>query len=191
MQFYDAITDFIFMEDEPGPADVIFVPGNNMPDMAVRAAGLYHAGYADFILPSGRYSKLAGRFTGTGPLAQGCETEWAFLRKILLKAKVPDEAILREDKATFTWENAIFSRRVLEKAGLPFHTAILCCQAYHARRAWMYYKQQFPETEILVVPVETMGIRRSDWFLSKEKTDVVLGEMSRIGEQFHCCLPLV
>ena len=75
MQFYDAITDFIFMEDEPGPADVIFVPGNNMPDMAVRAAGLYHAGYADFILPSGRYSKLAGRFTGTGPLAQGCETE--------------------------------------------------------------------------------------------------------------------
>jgi len=191
MQFYDAITDFIFMEDEPAPADVIFVPGNNRPDMAVRAAGLYHEGYAPYILPSGKYSKLVGRFTGTDGEAQGCDTEWAFLHRILLRENVPEQAILREDQATYTWENAIFSRRMLEKRGLPFGTALLCCQAFHARRAWMYYKQQFPETKILVIPVETMGISRSNWYLSKEKTDVVLGEMSRIGEQFHCCLPLV
>lgn len=184
--FYDSITDFIFMEDEPRPADVIFVPGSHRPDCAQRAAALFHAGFAPRILPSGRYSKLKGAFPDPA-----YETEWAFLRQVLLRAGVPEEAILQEDRATFTWENAIFSRQVLEREHLPFENAILCCQAFHARRAYMYYKQQFPETEILVVPVVTMGITRDNWFLSAEKTDVVLGEVQRIGEQFHCCLPIV
>ncbi len=196
--FYDAVSDFIFMEDEPRPCDVIFVPGNNLPDLAFKAAQLYREGYAKYVLPSGKYSKLVGEFRQNGQVqdektvpAEAFETEWAFMRGILLAEGVPDEAILKEDQATYTWQNAIFSRQVLEKKGLPFETAILCCQAYHARRAWMYYKQQFPETQILVVPVTTRGITRDNWYYSKEKTDVVLGEMSRIGEQFHCCLPLI
>ena len=39
-EFYDAISDFIFVEDTPQKADVIFVPGGNYPDAAVHAATL-------------------------------------------------------------------------------------------------------------------------------------------------------
>ena len=46
------------------------------------------------------------------------ETEWHFLRAVLRKAGVPEEAILREDRSTFTWENALFSRRVTDAAGI-------------------------------------------------------------------------
>ena len=55
-KFYDAISDFIFVEDTPQKADVIFVPGGNYPDAAVHAAALYRQGFAPYILPSGKYS---------------------------------------------------------------------------------------------------------------------------------------
>ena len=44
-QFYDNISNFIFVEDTLSPADVIFVPGNRYPDMAERAAQLWKEGY--------------------------------------------------------------------------------------------------------------------------------------------------
>ena len=98
---------------------------------------------------------------------------------------VPDEAILREDQATFTWENAICSRHVLEKMNMKVKTSIIVCQAFHARRCYLYYKEQFPETELLICPVVTKGISRDNWFLDEDKIDVVLGEVERCGSQFH------
>lgn len=177
--FYQGITDFIFVEDSPEQADIIFVPGGNYPEAALQAARLYREGFAPLILPSGKYSVLQGYFPGEQ------ETEWAYLRKILLEAGVPDRAILREDTATFTYENAIKSRMVVEDLGLQIKKGILSCQAYHARRCLMYYQEQFPETELLVCPVETKGINRENWFRDRAKIDVVLGEVERCGSQFH------
>jgi uncharacterized SAM-binding protein YcdF (DUF218 family) len=180
-RFFDCISDFIFVSDRPEKAEVIFVPGGDYPDCAVRAAGLYREGFAPFVLPSGCFSKLTGRFTKDPRFG----TEWEYLRQILLAGGVPDSAILKEDRATFTWENAIFSRKVLEERGLLPKTAILVCQAFHARRCLMYYQQQFPETRLLVCPVETKAIAKDNWFLDEDKIDVVLGEMERCGGQFH------
>ena len=38
--FQTRITEFIFVNQEPEPADIIFVPGNGYPQMAERAAKL-------------------------------------------------------------------------------------------------------------------------------------------------------
>lgn len=179
--FFDCISDFIFVSDRPEKAEVIFVPGGDYPDSAVRAAELYREGFAPCVLPSGRFSKLTGRFTKDSRYG----TEWEYLRQILLDEGVPDSAILKEDQATFTWENAICSRKVLEERGALPRKAILVCQAFHARRCLMYYQQQFPETRLLVCPVETKGITKENWFLDADKIDVVLGEMERCGSQFH------
>ena len=62
--FLKNFTDFIFPEDTPEPADVIFVPGNGYPQMAERAAALWREGYAPFVLPSGKYSVTLGHFSG-------------------------------------------------------------------------------------------------------------------------------
>ncbi len=192
--YLDGITSFIFQEDQPEKADIIFVPGGNYPEAAERAAQLYLEGYAPLICPSGKYSRLKGHFEL--PLrserraeetegAPDCQTEWEFLSTILLRKGVPGEAILEESQATFTWENAIFSRKVCESRHIKVQKAILCCQNWHARRCLMYYGQQFPETQFFVCPVSTRGITRDNWYLDPERADVVLSEVERCGAQFH------
>ena len=179
-RFFDCITDFIFREDKPEKADVIFVPGGNYPEAALRAAQLYGEGYAPFVLPSGRYSILNGKFE-----SDNFATEWEYLNDILINHGVPQQAVLKEDQATYTYENAIYSRKNLEDERIRVTTAILCCQAFHARRSLMYYQEQFPQVRILVCPVVTRGISRDTWYLTEQGIDTVLGEMERCGGQFH------
>ena len=63
-EFLKEIEEFIFVEDSPEKADVIFVPGNGYPQMAERAARLYKENYAPYVLPSGKYSVTKGCFSG-------------------------------------------------------------------------------------------------------------------------------
>ncbi len=182
-RFFDCITEFIFLEDRPERADVIFVPGGDYPESAKRAAALFADGYAPYVLPSGRFSKLRGYFED--PEGKGRKTEWEYLRDILTGCGVPESAVLKEDQASFTWENAIFSRRLLDSMHVDVRTGIVVCQAFHARRCRMYYQEQFPEARLLICPVETQGITRENWFLDGRRIDVVLGEMERCGSQFH------
>ena len=44
--FYDGITEFIFVENQPQKADVIFLPGGAYPEAALYAAKLYQECYA-------------------------------------------------------------------------------------------------------------------------------------------------
>lgn len=180
MKWIEDITEFIFLEDQPRKADVIFIPGGSEGGIAVTAARLFKEGYAPVVLPSGRYSKPVGACK-----IPGYETEWEFLRDILVKEGVPAEAVWKEDQATFTYENAIYSKQVTDKMGLEVKKAILCPQASHARRALSYYEILYPRTEFYVCPTVTRGIRRDNWFLDPEKIDVVLGELERCGSQFH------
>ncbi|MCD7736692.1 MAG: YdcF family protein [Lachnospiraceae bacterium] len=203
--FYDAITDFIFVENQPRRSDIIFVPGSACPELALHAASLYREGFAPRILLSGKYSITKGFFErpDSGEAVGGKEcrekslsaglrpdfaeytTECDYLCAILLAAGVPEEAILREREATFTWENAIFSRRRTDEAELVIRRAILCCKTFHARRSLMYYQQQFPETEFLVCPAAVDDIRRENWHMTRHGIDTVLGEVERCGGQFH------
>jgi len=188
--FIRAVTEFIYVEHAPKKAEVIFVPGAARPEHALRAAELYHAGYAPYILPSGRYSITAGKFLGVKEAfredyAGEYETEWAFLREVLLRAGVPDSAILREDQATYTWDNALKSRAVTDGLGLQIRRAILCCKPFHARRALMYYQAAYPQTEFLVCPCRMPGYGREEWFRTEKGRSLVLGEVRRLGDQVN------
>ena len=108
------LTDFVFLQDDPAPADILFIAGNAHAEPAERAAGIYRAGYAPLVLPSGRYAAAASGFPGQQSGARRYsgrfESEWAFMRRVLMESGVPSEAILREDRARFTYQNAIASR---------------------------------------------------------------------------------
>lgn len=189
-RFVDAVTDFVFAEDEPQKSDVIFIPGASHPEHALRAAELYHQGLADYLLPSGRYSVALGHFKGVPEAYRSrypndYSTEWAFLRDVLLRSGVPDDAILREDQATFTWENAQLSRKVTDGMGLQVRRAMLCCRGFHARRALLYYQAAFPETDIRVCPVNSPGESRGDWFTNEKGRRRVMGEVTRLGSQVN------
>lgn len=187
-KFFQQFTDFIFVENTPLPSDIIFIPGNGYPQMAEKAAALWRDGLAPLVLPSGKYSTLTGHFSGVHDKADRYpgpyETEWDFLRNVLLKNGVSEEAILREDTATYTYENAIRSRALTDSLGLTIRRAILCCHAWHARRCLLYYQLLFPRTELLVCPSDT-GINRENWQETGEGIDLVLGEIERCGGQFH------
>lgn len=184
------MTDFIFLSHEPRPADIIMIPGSGYGALADTAASLYVQGLAPYILPSGKYAKLTGHFAGTmddhHPMSDPApKTECDYMSAILLDHGVPESAILRESKATYTYENAIFSRKLTDQLGLQIKKAILCPQAYHARRCLMYYQLLFPETEFIICPTVTQDISRDNWYLQPEKIDIVLGEIERCGGQFH------
>ena len=98
---------------------------------------------------------------------------------------MPESAIIKEREATYTYQNAINTRKLLDEREIEVKRALLCCQAFHARRSKLYYQILFPETEILVCPTVTKDISRDNWFRSREKSDRVLGEIERCGSQFH------
>ena len=188
-KFLNQITEFIFVEDKPEKSDVMFIPGSGFPQLAEEAAKLYHQGLVPYILPSGRYSVLNGKFAGVQEkkeLYDGeYETEWEFLKEVLKKNHVSEEHILREDKATYTYENAIYSRKVTDCLGMEIKKAILCCKPYHARRSLLYYQLLYPETQFFVRPIQDSDVKRENWYLTEKGIRLVFGEVQKIGEQFE------
>lgn len=192
-EFLKEIEEFIFVEDSPEKADVIFIPGNGYPQMAERAARLYKENYAPYVLPSGKYSVTKSCFSGVLAKKEKYKgeflTEWEFLKSVLLENGVSEQAILREEKATFTYENAMYSRKVTDEAGIVVRRGILCCKAYHARRCKMYYQRAYPETEFLVCTSDVDGVTRENWNNTEEGIQAVMGEVERIIRQFSLLMP--
>ena len=189
LQWIQDITNFIFLADEPQPADIIFIPGNGHAGPSELAAQLYREGYAPRILPSGRYAigteGFCGQKSGAREYVGRFDTEWAFMRHVLMENGVPESAILREDEATYTYQNAIFSRKRTDSESLTIRRAMICCMPVHARRARMYYETLYPTAQLLVCPAKGTPITRDNWMREPDGIDSVLGEMERCGAQFH------
>ena len=185
----DDITRYIFIEDEPQKSDIIFIPGSSNWVLAETAASLYKEGKANKIMPSGMYFYKIGRFLNervTDERYKGnFRTEAEFLSSVLVKNGVENKDILIEEKATNTYENAIFSRDLLKENNLTVKKAIICSQAFHARRAFMTYSHLFPGTEFYVVPTDTQGITADSWYKTERGIQVVLGELKKCGEYFE------
>lgn len=177
MNELDAITDFIFVEHEPQKSDIILVPGGSHPQLMDRASQLFLAGFAPYVLPSGAKNELVPDWSS--------EAEW--FKDIGMKLGVPEEAILVEDQATDTLENAKYSLAMIQKKNIPASKVILVCKTQHARRALLTYKFVFPvSTEFIVCPIpDKRNITRENWFLDQEKIDKVMGEVEKIGKYFR------
>lgn len=182
------ITKFIFMNDSPRKCDVILIPGTSKSAITEKASELYCAGYAKYVLPSGKFSPNVGKFARTNidnPRYDGeYETDFEYCKHILMENGVPEEAILCENQATNSMENAYYSAQVLRELQIEVKSAILCCQSFHARRAFMSYACHFPNTEIMVVPTDTQGITADNWFQTEKSYRKVMSEVSKCGKYF-------
>lgn len=188
MRFIDDITNFIFIEAKPQEADIIFIPGGSYAEIAERAAQLWHKGFSKIILPSGKCSVKRGYFPGPQTKKEIYDkqygTEWEFLKDVLLQNGVDESAVLKEDNAQYTYQNAIYSKKVTDDNNLHIKKAIICCKSFHARRCLMYYQLLYPETEFIICPAETEGINRDTWFKNDNGIEKVMGELMRCGSQF-------
>ena len=176
---FDCITEFMFFETAIEPSDVILIPGGSHPQLMERAAELYHKGLAPYILPSG------------GPTPNVSSTEWEFLRDVGLSLGVPESSILREDKATNTFENARYSWKSLQHHRINPRKAILVCKSYFARRALLTYQVEFPnEVEFYVSSVtDKTGTTKDNWYLDEQKITYVMNELTKVGQYFKHHIP--
>lgn len=191
--FIKEITSFIFVENKPEKADIIFVPGSNWLEPAERAAELWLDGYAPYILPSGKYSMSKGCFPGpktkSNKYNKTYNTEWEFMKDIALSYGVKESAIIKEDKAEWTKQNAFNSRAATDEMKVDIKKAIICCKSFHARRCLMFYSWAYPETKFIVCPVDIEGINKENWYKTENGIDKVMGELSRLGGQFKKAIP--
>jgi len=174
---FDFITDFIFVEESFKSSDVILIPGGSHPQIIEHACKLYNMGMASYIIPSG----------GPNPKLPEYESEWEFLYEKARKLGVPHSAILKEDKASHTFENAEFSLAILKEKNIEVKRAIIVCKAYHARRALLTYQTVFsPDVCLYVSPViDDTNIRPDNWFLDSKKINKVMNEVVKIGTYFE------
>ncbi len=189
MDFISDVTDFIFISSKPRISDVIFLPGGSDPALPEKGAELYKAGYAPLLVASGRYGKELGHFKKPTRRIEiygdDYETEAGFYRGVLTANGVPSSAILCEDEALFTYQNAQFSKRLLQERGIKVRCAILVCKAFHARRAYTYYQNAFPDVDISVVAVPGKDITREGWYKTDAGRRRVAGELKRLGDQLE------
>ncbi|UAL46500.1 YdcF family protein [Sutcliffiella horikoshii] len=176
---FDCITEFIFVETAVSPADVILVPGADHPQLMEKAVELYKQGLAPYILPSGGFKSHVGT------------TEWEYLKRIGIENGIPEESILKEDKAQHTLENARFSLEVLQRKNIVPQKAIVVCKAGHARRSLLCYQAEFPiDCKFLVSPcVDRYGITKENWYLTEVGINRVMNEVKKIGTYFSEIIP--
>ena len=111
---YLAAPQILTVERLTARADVIVVLGGETPNRAARAAELFHRDVARHILVSG-----AG--------------DAGLIRRRLLDQGVPASAISLEENSANTWENGVFSVRMLRRANA--RKVCLVTSWYHSRRS--------------------------------------------------------
>ncbi len=186
---FDCITDFIFACDELSKADVILIPWGIRKQLIEKAVELYNDWYAPLILPSGGKWKKLTKMIKSGKV--DFESEWEYLKNIAVSLWVFEKNVLKEDQAIHTFDNARLSLRVLLKEKIDVKKVILVSKAHHARRALLTYQTEFPQdVEFMVCPiVDDRNVSRDNWFLEKEKIDIVMKEVEKIWKYFGKHIP--
>lgn len=121
-------------------------------DRMIQAMYLQSTGRVSHIMMSGGNSdKVADGFT---------EARW--VRKTLLDMHYPDSAILIEQKSTNTYENATFTRHILDSARLkpPY---LLVTSAFHMRRAMYNFKKK--GMDVIPYPCDYLAGNAPLWFM--------------------------
>jgi len=194
MQIINDISNFIFIKDEPEKSDIIFIAGGSNAEPPERAAELWLNGFAPLVLPSGKYGFNKDKFSGVQSkkeLYQGeYETEWDFMKDILVRAGVDESAILLENCARHTRDNAFMSRTVTDSLGLTIQKAIICCKSFDARRCMMTYSWAYPDTKFLICPVDSRNICKDNWFNNERGIEMVMSELQKCGQYFKEAISL-
>ena len=188
-KYLEAISDFVFCEDVIQKADVILIPGATRVAIPERAAELFNQGYASYVAVSGKYSSKRTdfpheRLKGTKYQYENYKCEAEFLKSVLERNGVPKEKIFQESESRNTLENAEYIRGELKQKNFTFKNAIICCQAFHARRIQMTYSLVFPNVQFYICPVTTQNIDKHNWYMSENGIKKVMGEVERCGKYF-------
>lgn len=148
------------------PDVIIVISGSD--DRVEHAINLYQRGFASKMIFSGAAKK--------GPVsnAKAMQTEAS-------RAGVLNDDIILEEKATSTYENAIFTKGIIKSQG--FHKIILVTSPYHQRRAYETFRYVLRGlgVQILNSPSSDESSWKADsWWYSKEDSKITKNELLKI-----------
>jgi uncharacterized SAM-binding protein YcdF (DUF218 family) len=132
----------------PQPADAVVVfaggvgefgrAGGGVQERIAKAVDLYRAGVAPRVIISSGYV-----FT---------LREAEVMKAIAIANGVPADAILLEESAADTYQNVMFTHRILRDHN--WRKIALVSSPYHMRRALMTWRKVAPEVEVIATPPE-------------------------------------
>lgn len=167
------ITDYIFIEDRPQKADLIFVFGARNDEMANEAFDLYRNKFAQKILISGGDNRSTN------------ENEAERISEILIHLGAKKEDLILENKSNNTLENVLFSKDVIKQTiGFKnIKTILFVAKNFHCRRAKMTLVKHFPKgIKFLSMPYDVYEFTRNDWFENETGRKRVIEEIKIIEE---------
>ena len=174
MNTRDAITEFLFIRDEPAAVDVVMVLGAPSPSAMQPAISLYHQGLTRRIV-----------ITGQGP-ATAATPEWIVFSRQALAEGIPESALLIEREARNTRENFLFTEPLIarEIGWAHIESIAITTKPFHARRALMTARRIFPpHVRVLMMPPSHQGdLQANNWWQTPNGRTRVFGEIKRIGE---------
>lgn len=103
--------------------------GNNA-DRFIQTANLYHQGIIKKIIMT----------SGTGSLQQNEPPEALFVRKALIANNVKDSDIILESRSRNTFENAIYSKKIIDSLQIP-PPYVLITSALHMKRSGNVFRK--------------------------------------------------
>ncbi len=152
---------FLVLDENPKKSDVIIVLGGDQGSRIHKGVTLYKSGYAPYII-------ISGEITGADLLMASA-----------VKSGVPKEFLILEQRAESTYENALFSKEIMEQYG--FKTALVVSSDYHMRRARMIFEKVFDETKTTFTycPVQEPNFSSSHWWVSERSIQFTLTEYGK------------
>ena len=167
--------DYMHMNQPLQKADCIVGFGCYNEEIALRAAELYHQGWAPLVLFTGGL--------GRNTKDMWTEPEARRFAKIAMAAGVPEEKILIEDQSTNTAENILFTKKILEP--LEVKSIIGIHKPFMERRLHAALGVYWPEMPCAVTsPQETieeyMALSVKAGMEEKRVIEVLVGDFQRI-----------
>jgi len=169
-----AITEFLFLRDDPQPVDLCVVLGSRYPQTMDPAIDLWRRGWTPFIL-----------ITGHGP-DDDQDKEADLFFEYGGTQGIPSEAMLVEREARHTKDNFTLSEPIVAGAigWSRIKKVAIVGKPYHMRRALMTAQRFWPEgIEYAMLPSNLpQDLKAEDWWQGDWGRSRVLDELRRIGE---------
>lgn len=178
-QLAQIIWDYMRYEQPLEKADVIIGLGSTDVRTAEWCAKLYHDGYASLILFTGARGRITREaFT---------ENEADVYAKRAIELGVPENAILKENRATNTGENIMFAHKLLEEEGIAATSLIIVTKPYMLRRAYAIFMKQWPTENKPIIRCSAIDVSfekycQDEMYPFEYVTNVIVGDLERIRE---------
>ncbi|WP_300621969.1 YdcF family protein [uncultured Fusobacterium sp.] len=157
--------EYLVLNEKPERVDAIVVYSGDSGERTVKGVELLKDGYAEKIIFSG------GAVYDNVRMADLMEAH-------AIKLGVDPNKIIKDREAGTTYENALFTRDLLEANG--YKKIILVTSNYHSRRSYLTTKKVFEGSRIDIITVASNDEFSSSWWRSGRSLLILINEYAKI-----------